>query len=159
MDHCSASIYSSKGSLVSLAVPFPSLDAAEKYALEIAAKPRGIFSMLKQDLYNENTLTLTCSGKRAVSAEELFYLTNAVGVLPIGGNRYRISTSMKILELAQVLHFQNAYIQKDNKKFVALRDDKNHFVLLDTKRPPADVKTYYRLEPVRAQEQVPAPGS
>jgi len=64
-----------------------------------------------------------------------------------------------MLEVAQVLHFQNAYIQKDNKKFVALRDDKDQFVLLDTKRPPADVKTYYRLEPVRAQEQVLAPGS
>ena len=158
-DHCGASIYRRKGSLVLLAVPFPSLEAAEKYALAIAAKPRGTFSMLKQDLYNENTLTLTCSGKRAVSAEELFYLTNAVGVLPIGGNRYRISTSMKMLEVAQVLHFQNVYIQKDKNKFVSLRDDKDRFVVLDTKRPPADVQTYYRLEPVREQEQVPAPGS
>ena len=153
-DRCSASVYKKKGDLVVLACPFNTLADAEKYALKIAEKPRGMFSMLKRDLYSPNTLTLTCSGKRPVTAEELFFLTNAMGVLPIGGDRFRISTNMKLLEVAQMLHFHNEYIQKDLRKFISLRDDKDRFVMLDTKKPPKSVKEYYRLKPALEQKAV-----
>ena len=151
-DRCKASVYRKKGNLVVLACPFNTLADAEKYALNIAEKPRGMFGMLKRDLYSPNTLTLTCSGKRPVTPEELFFLTNAMGVLPIGGDRYRISTNMKLLEVAQMLHFHNEYIQKDLRKFISLRDDKERYVMLDTKKPPRNVKEYYRLKPALEQK-------
>lgn len=152
-DQCKASVYRKKGDLVVLACPFETLAEAEKFALKIAEKPRGMFSMLKRDLYSLNTLTLTCSGKRPVTPEELFFLTNAMGVLPIGGDRYRISTNMKLLEVAQNLHFHNEYLQKDLKKFIAIRDDKDRVVKLGTKKPPKNVREYYRLEPDLEQKQ------
>ena len=155
MLHCGASIYKRKGKLVVLACPFATLEDAERYALGLAANPRGVFGMLKRDLYAPETLTLTCSGEKPVKAEELFYLVNAMGVLPIGGNRYRITTTMSLLEAAQVFHFQNEYVQGDNKKFISLRDDKNQFTMLNTKKPPRSLKSYYRLEPVQDLKQQP----
>ena len=152
-----ASVYKRKGNLVVLACPFSSLADAEKFVLGLAANPRGVFGMLKRDLYAPDTLTLTCSGEKPVKAEELFFLVNAMGVLPIGGNRYRITTNMTLLEAAQVFHFQNEYVQGDNKKFISLRDDKNQYTMLDTKKPPKNLKSYYRREPV--QDIVPQPQS
>ena len=150
IQRCGASVYRRKGKTLILSCPFDTLQEAEKFALENAEKPKDVFSMLRRDLYKHDTLTLSCTGKRPVSAQELFFLTNAIGVLPIGGHRYRISTTMSMLQVAQVLHFQNRYIQKDNMKFVALRNDQNGYVMLNTGSTPQQIKQYYRLEPPRA---------
>ena len=147
---CGASVYRRKGKTLILSCPFDTLQEAEKFALENAESPKDVFSMLRRDLYRHDTLTLSCTGQKPISAQELFFLTNAMGVLPIGGHRYRISTTMSMLQVAQVLNFQNRYIQKDNMKFVSLRNDQNGYVMLNTGTTPKQVKQYYRLEPPRA---------
>lgn len=129
---CGASVYRRKGKTLILSCPFDTLQEAEKFALENAESPKDVFSMLRRDLYRHDTLTLSCTGQKPISAQELFFLTNAMGVLPIGGHRYRISTTMSMLQVAQVLNFQNRYIQKDNMKFVTLRNDQNGYVMLNT---------------------------
>lgn len=151
-----ASIYKVKGQLAILAVPFGGDALASTFLREIAKDPKGVFAMNKAELYGSKTLTLTVAtevptrtGTRKihVSADELYFLTNATGILPIGGNRFRIATEMPMLKVAQVLHFQNSYIQNDCKKFLVLRDDKNGYVMLDTKKSPRVVHKYYRLDP------------
>ena len=148
-----ASVYRRRGKSLLLALPFDSLREAEEFALGKAEKPMGMFCMLKRDLYDHKTLTLTCSGKKPVLPEELYYLTHAMGVLPIGGHRYRISTNMSMLEAAQVLNFQNRYVQNDKMKYIWLRDDSNGYVKLNTDKSPTQVKLYYRLEPPKALDQ------
>ena len=153
IDNYGSSIYRRQGKSLILARPFNSLLEAEEYVLGMAESPMGMFCMLKRDFYNHKTLTLTCSGKKPVLPEELYYLTHAMGILPIGGHRYRISTNMGMLEAAQVLNFQNRYIQKDRMKYICLRDDNNGYVKLNTDTAPKQVKLYYRLVPPRALDQ------
>ena len=69
-------------------MPFATAEEARRYALTVAKNARGMFAMLKEELYCAGTLTLTCeTGPKAaeVVADELFFLTRATGVLPIGG--------------------------------------------------------------------------
>ena len=152
IDKCSASVYRTKGSLEILSVPFATPAKAKQFVLDTAENARGIFAMLKSELYCKGTLTLTCdlgSGPKAASivAGELFYLLRATGVMPIGGSRYRIATAMPMLEAAHLLHFQNCYVQLDNKKFKVLRNDHDEYVHLDTKKAPKSILKYYRKVP------------
>ena len=154
LDQCSASVYRTKGSLEILSVPFATVAKAKQFVLNTADNARGIFAMLKSELYCKGTLTLTVDlgtgpGAASITAGELFYLLRATGVMPIGGSRYRIATAMPMLDAAHLLHFQNCYVQADNKKFKVLRNDSDEYVHLDTKKAPKSILKYYRKEPER----------
>lgn len=152
IDKCSASVYKKKGALEILSVPFATAAKAKQFVLNIADGARGVFAMLKSELYCEGALTLSCdTGPKAASiaAGELFFLLRATGVLPIGGGRYRIATAMPMLEAAHILHFQNCYVQLDAKKFKVLRNDHDEYVHLDTKKAPKSIMKYYRKVPER----------
>ena len=130
-----------------LAVTFDSQDEADAFVAKRAKKPKGMFVMAKDALYHRDTLTLTVSDRKnagPIIADELFYLTRAAGVLPLGNNRYRISTRMSFLEVAQVFNFSNRYLKGDNNKYSVLRDDRDRYVLLDTEAQPKSVLEYFR---------------
>ena len=129
---------------------FDSQDEADAFVAKRAKKPKGMFVMAKDALYHRDTLTLTVSDRKnagPIIADELFYLTRAAGVLPLGNNRYRISTRMSFLEVAQVFNFSNRYLKGDNNKYSVLRDDRDRYVLLDTEAQPKSVLEYFRLDP------------
>ena len=139
-----ASVYKSKGDLEILAVPFRDSKEADAFLKNVALEPRGMFAIAKSALYEDSVLTLSCKSHSTVEADELFRLTGAKGVLPIGEDKYRIWTEMPMLKVAQVLNFQNRYIQKDLMKYKTLRNDKDKYVPLSTKKSPSRVLEYYR---------------
>ena len=142
--------FKTRGSLETLAVTFDSQEEAEAFLQSRAKKPKGMYVMAKESLYHKDTLTLTVSDRKGagqIIADELFYITRAAGVLPIGNNRFRICTRMAFLEVAQVLNFNNRYLQGDNNKYSVLRDDKDRYVQLDTASQPKSVLEYLRSEP------------
>ena len=138
-----AAVYRKVDKVEVLVVPFLDQKEAQNFVKQIAANPDEVYCMPKVSLYDLDTLTLTCKAKSAVSADELYKLLQATAVMPIGHDRYRFTTNMQMLDVAQVLYRQNRYVKGDMSKFRALRSDRDRYVIL-TKKMPRRIGRYYR---------------
>ena len=140
-----ASVYRKWGHTVVLAISFDSRADVEAFVLD-AREKKSFFCMTKENLHNSNTLTLSCF--KEVAASELYTMLQAVEVLPVGGRRYRFTTTLSMLEVAKLLWKLDGPKRTANSKhYRVLRDDHNNYVLLGQKSPTR-IQRYHRRLPL-----------
>ena len=140
-----ASVYRKWGHTVVLAISFDSRAEVEAFVLD-ARERKSFFCMTKENLHNSNTLTLSCF--REVAASELYTMLQAVEVLPVGGRRYRFTTTLSMLAVAKLLWKLDGPKRTENSKhYRVLRDDHNNYVLLGQKSPTR-IQRYHRRLPL-----------
>ena len=138
-----ASIYRQWGRTTVLALEFESSDEAEIFVLH-ARQEAEFFCMTKANLHDSNTLTL--STFRDAGPHELYTMLSAVEVLPVGGNRYRFTSTCSMLEVAKILwKYDSPKRTAGSKHYRVVRDDHNNYVLLGNKRPTRVLRYYRRL--------------
>ena len=149
-----ASTYRISGGCHLVSLPFADSEKAQRFVGDLRSEYTDVFCMTKENLYSPSAFTLTCQSP--VPAHELYPLLDAVEIMPLGRHRYRFTCVHDIMDCAQVLWKENKYKKSDQNRFLALRDDQNHYVWLNRKK--LELQKYFRrLPPARkAREAQPA---